>query len=510
MANDSELALIEDIGSFSLDPVQYAHYSFPWSTPGSPLERHAAPRAWQLDILGIIRDHLANPDTRYQPCQIAVASGHGIGKSALIGMLIKWALDTCENTRIVCTSNTDGQLKSKTVPEVTKWQNMALTKHWFTPTATAIYSTEKEHEKSWRCDFVPWSKDNSEAFAGLHNQGKRILVVFDEASGIDSKIWEVTEGALTDEETEIIWLAFGNPTRNTGRFRECFRKFSKYWHTRNIDSRTVPGTNKQLFQRLVDQYGEDSDIVKIRVKGQFPSQSARQLFPQDVLDQAFGRHLRIDQYDFAPKIISVDPAWEGDDAFIIGMRQGLHFQILAEYPKNTNDIEMANRIAWFENEHEADAVFIDGGYGTGIVSAGRTMGRNWQLVWFSGKAGRLDCFNKRAEIYIECAEWLGMGGAIPDDQELYDEMIATETMPTLDGKFKLPPKEIVKEEIGRSPNKIDCLCISFAYPVVKKSPAGLNSNVRKAQNNYDPVHSRIDTRQQSGKSYNPNDRLKRR
>jgi hypothetical protein len=481
-----EIQLIEDIGSFTLDPVGYAYYAFPWGEKG-PLARHAGPRDWQVDILSAIRDHLQNPDTRFQPCQISVASGHGIGKSALIGMLIKWALDTCPDTRIVCTSNTDTQLKTKTVPEVTKWARTAITADWFTTTATAIYSNENKHEKSWRCDFVPWSKDNSEAFAGLHNEGKRIVVIYDEASGIDDKIWEVTEGALTDENTEIIWIAFGNPTRNVGRFRECFRRFKKYWISRNIDSRDVPGTNKSFFDRLVEQYGEDSDIVRIRVKGQFPSQSARQLYNQVDLDEAFGRHLRPEQYSFAPKIIAVDPAWEGDDAFVIGMRQGLHFQILAEYAKNDNDIEMAQRIAAFEDEHEADLVLIDGGYGTGIVSAGRTMRRKWQLVWFNGKSGRLDCVNKRAEMYLNVADLLKDGLAIPKDQELYDEMLSVETLPQLDGKFKLPPKEIQKDVLGRSPNKMDCLAISTASPVVAK----IKKVSQNGGNKYNPVIDRL-------------------
>lgn len=492
---------IHAIGSFTLDPVGYAYFAFPWGEPRNPvtggpnpLAKHSGPREWQVNILKDIRDHLQDPMTRHQPCQVAVASGHGIGKSALIGMIIKWAMDTCADTRIVCTSNTDTQLKSKTVPEVTKWTKTAITSDWFIPTATAIYSSDSEHQKSWRCDFVPWSKDNSEAFAGLHNQGKRIVVIFDEASGIDDTIWEVTEGALTDEDTEIIWIAFGNPTRNIGRFRECFRRFKKFWKTYNIDSRDVPGTNKTFFSRLVDQYGEDSDIVKIRVKGQFPSQSARQLFNEKVLDEARGKHLRPEQYEFAPKVISVDPAWEGDDAMIIGMRQGLFYQEMFELPKNDNDIEVAQLIARLEDEHEADAVFIDGGYGTGIVSAGRTMGRNWQLVWFSGKSGRLDCFNKRAEIYMECSDWLKMGGAIPKDQELYDEMISIETVPTLDGKYKLPPKEEIKEMIGRSPNKIDCLAISFAYPVAKKMPTGVQSPTRQAQKKYNPINDRLNRR----------------
>lgn len=485
-----EQALTEDIAGFCTDPLGYAKYAFPWGEPGA-LEGMDGPRDWQKDILLDIKNHLEDPETRHEPCQIAVASGHGIGKSALIGMITKWGLDTCPDTRIVCTANTDGQLKSKTVPEVTKWQKLALTSHWFTPTATAIYSTESGHDKSWRADFVPWSKENTEAFAGLHNKGKRIIIIFDEASAIDDKIWEVTEGALTDADTEIIWIAFGNPTRNIGRFRECFRRFRKYWKTYNIDSRSVPGTNRKFFDRLVEQYGEESDIVKIRVKGEFPKQSARQFYSEETVDAAFGRALRKEQYNFAPKIISVDPAWEGDDDFIIGIRQGLAFDILHQQGKNDNDIEMAGLIARLEDKHEADAVFIDGGYGTGIVSAGRTMGRNWQLVWFGGKSGRPDCFNKRAEMYVNVLELFQEGMAIPKDQELYDELISLETIPVLDGKFKMPDKKEIKELIGRSPNKMDCLAISTAYPVVKKQPTGIHSNSRKQTQKYNPIKNRM-------------------
>lgn len=500
-ASSIELELIEDIAQFTLDPAGYALYAFPWGEKHSALENHSGPRDWQMDILDDIGAHLQNPETRFQPCQVAVASGHGIGKSALIGMIIKWGMDTCADTRIVCTSNTDTQLKSKTVPEVTKWQKASITRDWFIPTATALYSSDSNCQKSWRADFVPWSITNTEAFAGLHNEGKRIIIIFDEASGIDDKIWEVTEGALTDENTEIIWIAFGNPTRSIGRFRECFRRFKKYWITRNIDSRDVEGTNKAFFERLVEQYGEDSDIVKVRVKGQFPSMSARQLYDTEKVDAAFGRHIRPDQYEFAPKIIGVDPAWEGDDALIIGIRQGLYYKQLAELPKNSNDIEIANMVARFEDEHEADAVFIDGGYGTGIVSAGRTMGRNWQLVWFNGKSPREDCVNLRAAMYMNVAELLNEGLAIPKDQELYDEMISVETVATLDGKIKLPPKDVMKEELGRSPNKIDCLAITTAYPVIKKRPSGQQAPQRKQQEDYNPLNrvSRTKPRTPSGR-----------
>jgi hypothetical protein len=43
-----------------------------------------------------------------------------------------------------------------------------------------------------------------------------------------------------------------------------------------IDSRTVEGTNKAYLQSIIDTYGIDSDIAKVRVLGQFPSASSMQ------------------------------------------------------------------------------------------------------------------------------------------------------------------------------------------------------------------------------------------
>ena len=130
------------------------------------------------------------------------------------------------DTRIVVTANTDTQLRTKTWPEVTKWLRLLINRDWFKATATAVFSTETRHERLWRADAIPWSEENTEAFAGLHNKGRRVIVIFDEASGISDRIWEVSEGALTDEGTEIIWLAFGNPTRNTGAFASASGAFA--------------------------------------------------------------------------------------------------------------------------------------------------------------------------------------------------------------------------------------------------------------------------------------------
>ena len=452
----------------SRDPEQWARKAYWWGD--GELADYSGPREWQSDIFRDIRDHLSDPKKRFQPLMIAVASGHGIGKSAAIGMVVNWALSTCDDCKAVITANTDNQLRTKTSPEVGKWNRVSITSNWFDVQATSISSRDKDHVKTWRADFTPWSENNTEAFAGLHNKGKRIVLIFDEASAIADKVWEVAEGALTDEGTEIIWLAFGNPTRNIGRFRECFRRFKHRWITRQIDSRTVEGTNKDQIAKWAEDYGEDSDFFKARVRGMFPSMSARQFIGEADVTAAYGKVLQPQQYDFAPKILTVDPAWEGDDEFVIGLRQGLAFRVLHRMAKNDNDLVAAQIIARHEDEEKADAVFVDAGYGTGIVSAGQGMGRDWVLVWFASASMDPGCLNKRAEMWKAARDWLKQGGALPADPTLRDELQAPEIVPRVDGKIQIESKKDMKARGIPSPNRADALVLSFAFPVVKKDP----------------------------------------
>ncbi|WP_218816205.1 terminase [Methylobacillus rhizosphaerae] len=461
--SDLDAEIIDLAASCDKDPLRWAMMAYDWGH--GELADYSGPRSWQREALDEVGQALRNPATRFNPIMIARASGHGIGKSAFIGMVVNWALSTCEDCKVVITANTDTQLRTKTSPEVGKWQRLSITSNWFDVNATSVASRDTKHTKNWRADFVPWSEHNTEAFAGLHNKGKRIVLVFDEASAISDKVWEVAEGALTDEGTEIIWIAFGNPTRNVGRFRECFRRYRHRWLAKQIDSRDVEGTNKEQIAKWVEDYGLDSDFVKVRVRGMFPSMSSRQFISENDVTEAYGKQLQASQYRFAPVIITVDPAWEGDDELVIGMRQGLMFQILHKMAKNDNDLVVAQIVARYEDEHKADAVFIDGGFGTGIVSAGRGMRRNWVMVWFAGQSGDIGCINKRAEMWKAIRDWLKEGGAIPDDPVLRDELQAPEIVPRLDGKLQIESKKEMKARGIPSPNRADALALSFAYPV---------------------------------------------
>lgn len=455
---------------FAHDPLGFVLYSFEWGA--GELAEFDGPDEWQRAILQHIGERLqAGALTVQEAVQVAVASGHGIGKSALVSWVILWAVSTYEDTKGVVTANTETQLKTKTWAELAKWHRLCITREWFEFTATSLFSKDPSHEKTWRIDMVPWSERNTEAFAGLHNKGRRILLVFDEASSIPDLIWEVSEGALTDADTEILWCCFGNPTKNTGRFRDCFRRFRHRWHTRQIDSRTVKMTNKTQLQKWVDDYGEDSDFVRVRVRGVFPETAANALLGPDDYERATSRHYRPEQYQHAARILGVDVARQGIDRTVIFPRQGL----VAFKPKVLripDTMQIAALVAQAADKWQADAIMVDGtgGYGAGVIDRLRQLGYDVIEVQFAGKANDPRYFNKRSEMAFEMARWVQDGGSLPKSNDLEIELCAL-TYRYQGDKFRLSEKEEIRQEIGESPDLADGLGLTFAFPVAPKTMA---------------------------------------
>lgn len=470
MLDDLEDQLIEDVASFTHDPLRYALYAYQWGE--GELAEIEGPREWQRDVLGVIRDHLQSHETRFHPLMIAVASGHGIGKSACISMVIDWAMSTCDDCKIVVTANTENQLRTKTWPEVSKWRRLSITSHWFSTTATAIAANDPEHSRSWRADAVPWSEHNTEAFAGLHNKGKRIVLIFDEASNIADKVWEVAEGALTDEDTEIIWIAFGNPTRNTGRFRECFTRYKHRWVTRQIDSRTVDGTNKAQIAKWAADYGEDSDFFRVRVRGMFPRASSLQLVPTDWVAAAMKREAVYSLHDAL--VCGIDIARGGDDNNVIRFRRGMDARSIPKIRipgSETRDTTLfIAKVCTVVKERRPDAVFVDStGVGGPVADQLRRLMPGVVIidVNFASAAPDAHYANMRAYIWWQMRESLRAGLAIDDDNDLEAELTSPEYSHNARDQLMLEKKADIKKRLGISPDDADALALTFTLPVMR-------------------------------------------
>lgn len=481
MKAEDIIALGEWLNECHDEPLLFVQTAFPWGE--GELAEYDGPDVWQIDILEQIKRHELNID---EALRVAVASGHGIGKSALVAWIILWAIMTQTDTKGVVTANTENQLKTKTWAELAKWHRLCLGNELFTMTATAIFSADKRHEKTWRIDMVPWSENNTEAFAGLHNKGKRVLLVFDEASAIPDVIYEVSEGAFTDSDTDLMWICFGNPTRNTGRFKECFGRFRHRWYTKHIDARTCKMGNQKQFAAWAEDYGDDSDFFRVRVKGEFPRSGEGQFIPSDVVEEAMTRTLSPNQYDFAPVIIGVDPAFDGGDELVIFKRQGLQAKMLDAIPKTDNWAPIAQKIADYEDSFKAQAVFIDKGYGDGLYSFGQVMGRSWRLVAFGGTDCKEAYKNKRAEMWDSMKQWLINGGTVDYDVVLKEDLTGLTAYPNESGKLQLEKKADMKKRGLHSPDRADALALTFAYPVITNQmrsrfdSAKRNGRLRKA------------------------------
>jgi hypothetical protein len=471
--------LLEELGTYAYDPLGFVMWAFPWGEPGE-LSKEDGPDSWQTLILELVRDNLISAE---QALQVAVTSGHGVGKSALVSWLTLWAFCTFPGTRGVVTANTENQLKTKTWVEIAKWFRLFIANHLFKCTATALFSADESMAREWRIDIVPWSENNTEAFAGLHNAGKRLIILFDEASKIPDTIWETTEGALTDEATEIMWFAFGNPTRNQGRFRDCFPggKFSHRWVTKEVDSRDVKRTNKKQLNEWIEDRGLDSDFVRVRILGKFPRNDENSFISLELAREASVRHLYPAE---GPVVLGVDVARFGDDTSVIYARQG--HDARSRRPEvissSLNLIQLAARVAETYRKYEAETIFVDeGGVGGGLVDILENMGLPVVGIQFGSRPDGINSHdpltkyaNKRAEMYGALKHWLRIG-CIPDavpgaDIGLVDQLAA----PTYDYQLKteaivLEPKKAIKQRLGFSPDIPDGLALTFAWPIFEQT-----------------------------------------
>ena len=444
------------------DPEGFTRFMHDWDV--GQLAGWKGPDNWHCEVFQAIKEYLEGPDTT--PLCIAICSGHGAAKTAFVAWLIRWFMSCRPHPQVVCTANTEAQLTTKTWRELAKWHKLSANADWFEWTATSYYL--KAHPDTWKANAIPWSENNTEAFAGTHEEN--VLVVFDEASKISDKIWEVTDGVFTTNKN--IWVVCGNGTRNVGRFYDCFNKNKAYWRTWNIDSRDCQAANKDYLNRLVEQYGgPDTDEARVRVRGLFPRTSTRQLISTDAVEKC--QEHEAQGWEYTPKVIGVDIARFGENSSTICIRQGRKVYPIEVLPKQ-DLMQTAHHVAEVIKRERPVQVFVDGsGIGAGVVDRLRQL--NFQVVDVNGGNQSLNprFLNKRAEMWYEMKEFVEGLCELPKDKRLKEELTCVEYGFTDKGRIRLERKEDIMDEYGFSPDRADALAMTFAYPIADFSEAGV-------------------------------------
>lgn len=459
------------------DPEAFVLFAFPWGQPNTPLAKFTGPRKWQRDVLRDITKHIK--DNRGQPTmntlREAVASGRGIGKSALVSWLVLWMLTTRIGASVVVSANSEAQLRSVTWGELSKWTAMLINQHWWEISATKIAPAQwltqiverdlKKGTRYWAAEGKLWSEENPDSYAGVHNHDGMMLI-FDEASGIPDPIWSVGAGFFTENILDRYWLTFSNPRRNSGYFFECFNAKRDFWNTRNIDARTVEDTDKQVYEQIIAEYGIDSPEARVEVMGQFPADDGDQFISPTLVDEAVARERHKDMS--APIVLGIDPARSGADSTVIVVRQGRDIVAIKRYHGEDTMTIVGRVIEAIEEFKPTLSVIDEGGLGYGILDRLNEQRYKVRGVNFGWKAKNTIMWgNKRAELWGAMRDWL-RSASIPSDRQLKADLTGPIRKPNSSGTIFLEGKKEMKARGLASPDAADALACTFAFPVAHR------------------------------------------
>ena len=474
-----EQQLMTEIWSLNIkdDPVNFVKFAFPWGQKDTPLEDFEGPRKWQEKILRDIAVHIQRNQTIDLPemFRLAVASGRGIGKSALVAWLILWMLSTRLGATIIVTANTEQQLRSRTWAELGKWLTLSINSHWFMKTATTIKPApwfQEALERDLKIDTgyyyaqaQLWSEENPDAFAGIHSS-YGVCLIMDEASGIPSPIYSVSEGFFSEPTKDRYWFTFSNPRRNTGPFYDSFHSKRAFWKSLQIDSRTVEGTDQKLFQSMIEQYGENSTVSRVEVMGEFPQADDDTVIPMELIRAAVDRDVALTASE--PIIWGLDVARFGGDNSALCVRQGNTVFEITSFAS----MDLMQLCGVIKNRYD-DATVLERpqeilvdviGIGAGVVDRLREQNLPVRGINVSESSSvKKNYLNLRADLWFAIKDWLAQRDCrLPIDDELASELAAPLYKYTSTGKIKIESKDEMRKRGIKSPDKADALALTMA------------------------------------------------
>lgn len=246
--------------------------------------------------------------------KVAIKSGQGVGKTGMEAVALLWFLCCYPYPRIVATAPTKQQLHDVLWSEVSKWMSKSpLLSDILKWTKTYIYMVG--NEKRWFA--VARTATKPENMQGFHEDN--MLFIVDEASGVADPIMEAILGTLSGANNKL--LMCGNPTRTSGTFYDAFNVDRSIYRCHTVSSADSKRTNKQNIESLIRKYGRDSNVVLVRVFGEFPKQEDDVFIALSIVEHC----CMLDLPDDVPiKRISfgVDVARYGSDETVIAKNVG--------------------------------------------------------------------------------------------------------------------------------------------------------------------------------------------
>lgn len=404
--------------------------------------------------------------------RISIVSGHGIGKSMLLAIIILWFLFIHPDCQIACTSPGKEQMYDVLWKELKKWIDRMPKEIGDMYVWESSHVRMKESPETWFARAKTSSKENTEALAGVHADW--VLIAVDEASGVEEPIFETMEGALTSGN--ILVFLISNGTRSLGYFYDTHHKDKERWQNYSFSSLDSPRVDQKYVSAIVAKYGSDSVQYEIRVLGAFPDEGIMddkgyvQLFNE--ADMHFVRY----EPGWKPVgrvLAGLDASGEGQDKTEWAIRDRLRAAIVAEEDKS-NPAGMALKSITICDKYGIDPrdLVIDA-FGKGadvsmeIALATSKEKRPWRVSPINtgepceDEYEREMYINVRAMLFHKFMLWCRAGGELVESERLKDELLSIRFRRTTNGRIQIMDKVQMKKLGFSSPDKADALSMTF-------------------------------------------------
>jgi phage terminase large subunit len=417
---------------------------------------------WQQDVLRALDEGAT---------RVSIRSGHGVGKTTLLAWVNLHFLLTRYPCKVAVTAPSSTQLFDALAAEVKLWLKRAESDKAGNPTilngileATSDRVVMKASPEGCFLTYRTSRKDNPEALQGIH--AEHVLLVADEASGVDEAVFEAAAGSMSTRGS--ITILAGNPTRATGFFHRTHTKLRHIWKSVRVSCMDSSRVDPAYIEEE-RQFGENSNRFRIRVLGEFPHGDDDTLISRELVEAAVGR--QIIQSRKNPVYWGVDVARFGNDASTLAKRRANVLLDKIKRWRGLDLMELCGRIVNDFNEtpdaDKPEAIFVDViGLGAGVVDRLRELslpvvGVN---VSESPSATVTKAMRLRDELWCLARDWFKTRAvSIPDDTETIEELVAVRVAYTSSGKTKVESKDDLRSRGVGSPDGADAVCLTFAY-----------------------------------------------
>lgn len=422
------------------------------------------PDPWQQAVLN---------DLAHNPF-VSVRSGQGVGKTGLEAVAVIWYLCCRPNPKVICTAPTRQQLNDVLWAEIAKWLEGTLVKNFLKWTKTKVYMIG--NEERWFATARTATKP--ENMQGFHED--YMLFVVDEASGVADNIMEAILGTLSGAENKL--LMCGNPTRTSGVFYDSHHRDRSDYKTHKVSSWDSSRASKDNIERLIRKYGEDSDVVRVRVYGEFPKSEPDTFIHLEKIEAAAMREVYMTEDGIraipneASLEFGVDVSRYGDDETVIVPRIGNYVPFLKTYNKQDtmttagHVIRHAKTLMLEFGRPSCVIKIDDDGVGGGVTDRLREIVQEEGLyidVIDCHNGGRAlnpeNYFNWGSESWATIRTFIHDGDIqLPNDEDLIGQLSTRKYRVTSKGKIQLESKDEMKKRGLRSPDRADALVLAFA------------------------------------------------